>query len=99
MLNVVPASGSVATTVPTTVPTIEFSSIVKPCKAVITGVSSSSVMVAVWLVVTPRVALVGVPISTMTVSSFSSRSSTTMAMVIVPVVLPAVIIIGLGVIL
>ena len=56
-------------------------------------------MVAVWLVVTPRVALVGVPVSTMTVSSFSSRSSTTMAMVIVPVVLPAVIIIGLGVIL
>ena len=39
------------------------------------GVASSSLMVAVWVVVAPLVAFVGVPISTTTVSSFSSSES------------------------
>ena len=61
------------------------------------GAISSSVMVAVWTEVAPFVALVGVPIVTITVSLASSKASPVMVMVAVPVVEPAVIVIGLTV--
>jgi hypothetical protein len=59
---------------------------------------SSSVMVAVWTVVAPSVAFVGVPIVRMTVSSVSSTVSAVIIMVAVPVVAPAAIVIELAVI-
>ena len=61
------------------------------------GGSSSSVMVAVCCVVAPGVAFVGVPMSTMTVSSYSSIESATTLMVIAPWVEPALIVTGLAV--
>ena len=61
------------------------------------GAASLSVIVAVWTVVAPAVALVGAPIVTTTVSSASSRASSTTAMLIVPVVAPARMVIGLAV--
>ena len=55
------------------------------------------VMVRVWTVVAPRVALVGVPRVTITVSSGSATASATTVTVMVPVVLPAGIVSGLAV--
>ena len=54
-------------------------------------------MVAVWTVVTPFVALVGVPIVTITVSLASSIVSPVIVMVALPVVESAAMVIGLAV--
>jgi hypothetical protein len=55
-------------------------------------------MVAVCVVMAPCVAFVGVPMSTITVSSASSMASVAMVMVMLAVVLPALMVIGLPVI-
>jgi hypothetical protein len=60
------------------------------CEAVVkvtVGAVSSSVMVAVCVVMAPCVAFVGVPMSTITVSSASSMASVAMVMVMLAVVL------------
>ena len=62
------------------------------------GAASSSVIVAVCTVVAPSVALVGVPRVRTTVSFASSSVSDVIVIVAVPVVAPAVMEIGLEVI-
>ena len=69
-----------------------------PAAVLFTAAESSFVIVAVWTVVAPRVALVGVPMVRITVSSGSTVVSLVMVIVAVPVVLPAAMVIGLAVI-
>src|SRR5512140_777521 len=60
---------------------------------------SSSTIVAVWTVIAPAVALVGVPMVRITVSFDSARASAILDMVADPLRLPAGIVIGLAVIM
>ncbi len=64
----------------------------------IVGGASSSVIVAVWTVIAPGVAFVGVPMVTTTVSSGSSETSLFTAIVMSALSSPAVITIGVSVI-